>query len=360
MIAATLEVQIQAEIAGFKKQLAEVVNNAKSEGENAAKGFRGKFNNWMQDSTSQIASKGMKILSPIAIAESLTEAINIGGEKGFVGGLEGLANSLPVIGTAYRLGGAIGNAIGDAISDADEMEKAVEEKMTALKSRMPAMLAQLAEDTQERETLATGGVKSAALDAQLAIQSARYIGNERLAITLENAEKEKELRTKTDLELAQTSSEAARAQIESNFAKEKELMQRLVRDKFQAENDKESALQAKKIDDEVEKQAKAQAAEEKRVATARDLLEEELNFANDKANAQADAQKAFMEDAAAADAAAASAAEALNAATIGNGATALGSFKFDAYPDSDKKSIDQRIANATEATSKAVVGMGFN
>ena len=59
-------------------------------------------------------------------------------------------------------------------------------------------------------------------------------------------------------------------------------------------------------------------------------------------------------------AAAASAAEALNAATIGNGATALGSFKFDAYPDSDKKSIDQRIANATEATSKAVVGMGFN
>ena len=237
MIAATLEVQIQAEIAGFKKQLAEVVNNAKSEGENAAKGFRGKFNNWMQDSTSQIASKGMKILSPIAIAESLTEAINIGGEKGFVGGLEGLANSLPVIGTAYRLGGAIGNAIGDAISDADEMEKAVEEKMTALKSRMPAMLAQLAEDTQERETLATGGVKSAALDAQLAIQSARYIGDERLAITLENAEKEKELRTKTDLELAQTSSEAARAQIESNFAKEKELMQRLVRDKFHEARD---------------------------------------------------------------------------------------------------------------------------
>jgi hypothetical protein len=360
MIAATLEVQIQAEIAGFRKQLAEVVNNAKSEGENAAKGFRGKFNNWMQDSTSQIASKGMKILSPIAIAESLTEAINIGGEKGFVGGLEGLANSLPVIGTAYRLGGAIGNAIGDAISDADEMEKAVEEKMTALKSRMPAMLAQLAEDTQERETLATGGVKSAALDAQLAIQSARYIGDERLAITLENAEKEKELRTKTDLELAQTSSEAARAQIESNFAKEMELMQRLVRDKYQAENDKESALQAKKIDDEVEKQAKAQAAEEKRVATARDLLEEELNFANDKANAQADAQKAFMEDAAAADAAAASAAEALNAATIGNGATALGSFRFDAYPDSEKKSVDQRIANATEATSKAVVGMGFS
>ena len=347
MIAATLEVQIQAEIAGFKKQLAEVVNNAKSEGENAAKGFRGKFNNWMQDSTSQIAAKGMKILSPIAIAESFTTAIKAGGEGGFVAGLEALVNSTPIVSTGYQLGTAIGNVIGDAISDADEMEVAMESKLNAFKSKIPAVLAQLAEDTQERETLATGGVKSAALDAQLAIQSARYIGNERLAITLENAEKEKELRTKTDLELAQTSSEAARAQIESNFAKEKELMQRLVRDKFQAENDKESALQAKKIDDEVEKQAKAQAAEEKRVATARDLLEEELNFANDKANAQADAQKAFMEDAAAADAAAASAAEALNAATIGNGATALGSFKFDAYPDSDKKSIDQRIANAS-------------
>lgn len=359
MIAATLEVQIQAEIAGFRKQLAEVVNNAKSEGENAAKGFRGKFNNWMENSTSQIAAKGMKILSPIAIAESLTAAIKAGGEGGFVAGLEALVTSTPIVSTGYALGTAIGNVIGDALSDADEMEVAMEGKLNAFKAKVPAILAQLAEDTQTREMLATGGVKSAALDAQLAIQSARYIGDERLAITLENAEKEKELRTKTDLELAQTESEAARALIESNFAKEMELMQRLVRDKYQAENDKESLLQAKKIDDEVEKQAKAQAAEEKRIKSARDLLEEELNFENDKANAQADAHKAFMEDAATADATAASAAEALNAATIGNGATALGSFKFDAYPDSQKKNIDERIATATEATSKAVVGMGF-
>jgi hypothetical protein len=360
MIAATLEVQIQAEIAGFKKQLAEVVNNAKSEGENAAKGFRGKFNNWMENSTSQIAAKGMKILSPIAIAESFTTAIKAGGEGGFIAGLEALVNSTPIVSTGYQLGTAIGNVIGDAISDADEMEVAMESKLNAFKSKIPAVLAQLAEDTKTRENLATGGVQSASLEAQLAIAAARAQGDERLAMTMENAEKEKELRTKTDLELAEASTEAERKLIEGNHRKRLDLMGIELNKKYQAENDKESALQAKKIDDEVEKQAKAQAAEEKRVATARDLLEEELNFANDKANAQADAQKAFMEDAAAADAAAASAAEALNAATIGNGATALGSFKFDAYPDSDKKSIDQRIANATEATSKAVVGMGFS
>jgi len=359
MIAANLEVQITAEIGGFQKSLKQVATTAQAEGENAAKGFRGKFNNWMDSSSSQIAKSGMKILSPIAIAESLTAAIKAGGEGGFVAGLEALVNSTPIVSTGYQLGTAIGNVIGDALSDADEMEVAMEGKLNAFKAKVPAILAQLAEDTQTREMLATGGVKSAALDAQLAIASARYVGDERLAITLENAEKEKELRTKTDLELAQTESEAARALIESNFAKEMELMQRLVRDKYQAENDKESALQAKKIDDEVAKQAKAQEAEEKRVKTARDLLEDELNFENDKAMAQADAQKAFIDSAAEADLAAANAAGALSAATIGNGATALGSFKFDAYPDSQKKNIDERIATATEATSKAVVGMGF-
>lgn len=299
----------------------------------------------------------------VGIAENLAEAINVANEKGIGAGLESLVNSIPVIGTAYRLGSAIGNAIGDAISDADEMEEAMLARMKATEARLIGAVAQESMRREEQSVITDQMISAARLERQLAIETARAAGDEREVAFLEAESRVADLKHQLELDLAKTESADAERLLRENFDRQVELEQMAVDLKY-AELDQRDAEQVAKKEAleaaAAERIAAQEAREAERLAAqqereAEKLADEERRAAEklekDLAKAAEDRIKeiAALED------------ERLAAQTAGitDANTALGSFRFDAYPAADKRKNDERIANAIEGLRRdQLVGAG--
>lgn len=293
-----------------------------------------------------------KASAVIGIAENLANAINVANEQGIGAGLEAMTESTPVIGTAYRLGTAIGNAIGDGISDYDEMEEQMAARLQAMEARMPRVIATEQERNREMTAIADQLTQQARLERQLAIETARAAGDEREVAFLEAEGRVAELTRQRDIELGKTESEEEKRLISENFDRQVELEQMAIDLKY-AELDRRDAEAIAKREDAERKAAERVAELEAREAEK--LMEEERKAAEKLAEQEKrDAEKLAremekadeerikmigdMEE------------ERLAAQTAGvtDGATALGTFRFDAYPATQKKQNDERIVKALE------------
>jgi hypothetical protein len=345
---------------GVQKDLEEAIAEAgRSGAEAAAAEIETKIGN-AADTIGRDDSMARKMFAPlmkasafIGIAENLAEAINVANEKGLLAGLESLVESTPVIGTAYRLGTAIGNAIGDAISDADEMEEAMAQRMKATESRLPAMVMAEQERRAEMTAIADQTIQADRLSRQLAIETARAAGDEREVAFLEAESRVAELTRQRDVALAQTESDEAERLIRENFDRQVGLEQMAIDAKY-AELDRRDAEEISKREElerkaaeriaEIEsRDAKKLADEERREAEK--LMEEEQRaaeklqkFIEDSERERYRQIKSLEEERLAAQ-----------VGGISDANTALGTFKFDAYPATAKKANDERIVKALEA-----------
>jgi len=350
-------IRIGAEQTAFNTAMKETATAAGTGGEQAAKAYQSRFQAWVDRSKSQIARSSMAALSPFALAETLANTLTAMTEQGIVAGLSTLADSVPLVGAAHRLGLAFGKPLADAMfPDVAEMEAKILADTAALERKLKTSVAKLNEENAGLSSMAAQQEDAAGLGFDVQSFQAKASGNEREQAFIQAARREHELQVQLDQKLAESRSEAETDLLKQVFFQKLSLIEDEMLYTYDEIAKKEQEVSTKKTKDDAEAQAK-------REQEARDFMDDELNFENDKANAQAEAHKEWLADSAAAEKSLAILQdEAVTSAQSGlsSASTALGTFTFDAYPSSDKRANDNRIIKQLEIIAgKGTSGGGF-
>ena len=370
MNAGELTVRVRAELSEFDGQMREVERRAGEAGQKAGEQMTEKVGAYAKFGDA-ITKRFTGPMAFIGIAENVSEAINIANEKGIGAGLEALVNSTPIIGTAYRLGSAIGNAIGDALSDADEMEEAMAERLAAFEARIPSLMAKEKEQQRGLTQLADQTVQAAALERKLGIENARAIGDQREVAYLEALDRVATMERERDIALGNAVTDEEKERIRTNHELRLDLEQVALDSRFaeiqrredeQAQREKEAAdriaaqeaKEQQRLAEQAEKDAERLA--EKEAQLAEKNRKEEIKFLEDQLDAVADEMTDIEERR-----------KEAQGGAIEGFETALGTFKFDAYPDSEKRKNDVEMVNALKELVKRGLGLseqraalGFN
>ena len=347
MNAGTVYVDVRADYAAFEQGIARVETVSAQGGEKSAKGFSEKFSAYIERSKGQISRKLEGFINPIQIVNALGDGLKTFNETGDVtAALEGTIKSIPLVGAAYELGTQIGTALGNAFSDADEME----ESLKARGEQMDAMAKRAAEINkmrdEERSAIFGQKQESGDLERKLAIETARIAGDERRAADIEAIQAITDIEKNLASELAASMSEEETALIKDNHRLRLDLIEQELAQKY------------KKIEGEEAKIAEsALKADQDRI---QDAAREAADVARKAANeAEKEAKRAADQEERNRSAIAKIESDRISSQTAGitSGATAIGSFRFDAYPDSDKRRNDERMVKGIEAIATGQLSM---
>jgi hypothetical protein len=250
--------------------------------------------------------------------------------------LDGI-KTIPFVGAFANLGEAIyENTFGAADKAADEL---IKKQMAARDS----MLAGAARKNEiEAENAATRGslmLENRRLELEQQVAVVKMSGNEAGIARAEYEQKLSLLNMETNLERAKTEDEAVIKMIDERHDRKVSLlmMERDLTLKNLDEAAKKEAEQNQKLADDNARQAREQAdAKEKRIKRENEASQqaaEKLRMQELKDNEERIKQIADLEQ------------ERVSSqqAGIGSAQTALGSFKFDAYPAADKRKNDERL-----------------
>lgn len=332
MNAGEITIRVRAELAEFDGQMREVERKAAEAGEGIGTAMTEKVGAFARFGDA-IGKKFTGPMAFIGLAENVAESINVASEKGIGAGLESLVQSTPLIGTAYRLGSAIGNAVMTAFDEETDIGGMLNAQLS--NDQLAAQLAQ-----------------SSDLQKQLDVEAAKAAGDERLVATLEAEAKIEQIRKQREQAFLNAVSDQEMATIEENAARAEELemmrldaryaeIQRREDEKAQREIDAAERVAQKKAQDE---QRLAEKAEQDAIRLAEkeaDLAEKErdreIKFTEDSLDAIGKEMTAIEEERRKSE-----------TAGVGEFQTALGSFKFDAYPASEKRQNDQKMVKYLE------------
>ena len=355
MNAGELTVRVRAELSEFDGQMRDLETRAGNAGVAAAKQIDEKASK-TSDIGNMIAKKFSGPMAFIGLAENLTDAINTANEEGFGAGLEKLVQSTPIIGTAYRLGTAIGNVIADAISDDDEIEEEMKKKLEESERRINRASQREKESKQQMTAIADQAIQTASLERKLGIENARAIGDEREVAYLEALDRVASMERERDIALGNATSDEEKERIRTNHNLRVELEQMSLDARFaqiqrredeQAQRDKDAA--DKLLKDEERKQLdlqeklmnKAKDDQKKKDDLAEQQRKNDIEFLENQLDAVAD-EMTDIEDRR----------KKAQTSGLGSVSTALGTFKFDAYPDSEKRKNDLEMVNALKDIAK--------
>jgi len=329
----------------FNRTMSSDKTSADAAGAGAGGSFSNKFGNIVQDNFSeQKFGKVIGNLVGLGMADNMMRSISevIRGDSTLAAAFEELVSSTPVIGAAYQLGAALGDSIGQSIQRSlgllatDEDAKRIRAEELAYEADMKAALK--AEEEKKNAELkriaevrkAQEKARSDAFEAELgfqnfnseqekklaqdradfmakaAIQAAKNAGDEEEALRLEMEKAVADEREKL-LEGFADGSVAASEEEREAFKRLLAERETLVRDEF----DLRLGMLRKE-------QAERKKGDDERLERLRENLAQEFTeLENQRVSSQQ--------------------------AGIGSAQTALGSFKFDAYPAADKRKNDERL-----------------
>lgn len=350
-------IDVRANYSAMERDLVEAESKAAASAEGAAKQYESKFGAWLQKSAGSVSKKIEGFLNPIQLLDRVADFAERAGEEGIGSALDGLAKSTPIIGAAYRIGTAIGQSVMNAFGAETNEQFAARVEQELADAQARADRQRKIAQGQEAEARQTFGLEQEAGAAEFEAQMRQLerTGQAERAIFLRGLNEEERLQTEMELRVADAANEA-----------QADAIRRLYEAKIQSNADETR--------DKLDKQKAAdKAAAEARIA-------EETRAADAIAKAEADASKAAQREQEKADQEAARALDKANterirmmeesdrieserissqAAGITGANTALGTFRFDAYPDSDKKRNDERMVKALEQLATSGSGGGF-
>lgn len=335
MNAGEINIKVTASMEDFNRTMSAVKSTADTAGDIAGKGFSNGFKSQLSQVTdnfqSQMLSQVRKAFGAGAFINGLSTAIESAAQGANIATVfADSIKSLPFIGTlASSIETAISYATGAAQAEAEL--KASEERAARIER-------QLEEATAKR---AAADDRIAARQAALAevqlrrdIQGSLDASDKRAAADKEAQLEQMELQRRTTEAMRQAQYSFEWESIQALYLEEQK---RIEENRVRKYRDIEAS--EKKIADDVAKRAKDEAdklAEKKRndaEKLQKDLAEQESRLMQDRMAAQT--------------------------AGIGSAQTALGSFKFDAYPASQKKSNDERIVKSLESIRDQQKTAGF-
>jgi hypothetical protein len=339
--AGEINIKVTASMDDFNRTMSSVKSSADAAGAGAGGSFSNKFGNIVKDNFSeQKFGKVIGNLIGLGMADNMlrTLAETIRGDKSLGEAVNDLVSNLPIIGGAFEAGKAIGERIADGIfgatSESDQKRMRAEElayeadmkaALKAEEEKKNAELKRIAEVRKAQEKARSDAFeaelgfqnfnseqeKKLAQDradfmAKAAIQAAKNAGDEEEALRLEMEKAVADEREKL-LEGFADGSVAASEEEREAFKRLLAERETLVRDEF----DLRLGMLRKE-------QAERKKGDDERLERLRENLAQEFTeLENQRVSSQQ--------------------------AGIGSAQTALGSFKFDAYPAADKRKNDERL-----------------
>lgn len=336
-------IRVTAELGTFQQQQQQIVSDSVSTGEKAARGFADKFGDYIERAKGQISQKLQKAIEPDAIIRGLTTAIEtFNAGEGVVASLEAAASSVPLFGSAYKLGKAIGGTIREAVTGEAEIARALQAETAEMVRFVERRNKEEERKTTERRQKAQG-ISSATAEGQrlsydMAIQQAKLEGNLREAAFQETLRTEFELRRQLEQDLRDAKSDEEKALLQENYDTRIRLEQRALEERYRkiasdeakqaetrAKQEADAAEQARK---EAEDLAKQQQRDAERLADEQKRAREQeakiLEDVNDILDEGAKRRIATQQE-------------------TGVAQTAGGAFTFNAYTDQEKKANDDKI-----------------
>ena len=353
MNAGEINISVTASMQAFNETMSKV----KDEAEQTAQGFGSRFKDKLaSEFGDQKIGKMFGKLVGIGFADQMmrTVADAVKNDKSLLETLTGVIKSLPVIGAAFELGEAIGNAIFGAA------DRAAQELIDQQKAARADMLAAVGDRNKEESAAAdrTGGLmlERRRLEIEREFQAVRAQGDEEATARAEFQRLMDQQNLDLELRLAQGIGDAElNALLKVNEQKqlllEDELLARLAA--VQKEKDAKQASESEKAAREAERIAEAEAKESERIAR---LAEKEIEAAQRVAKERARFEEERLKDLLKVEE------DRIAAQTAGLGSqqTALGSFRFDAYPATEKRKNDEKMVMALEKiSSRQFVAGGF-
>lgn len=352
-------IRVTADLTNFTQQQQQIVSESVSTGEKAARGFSDKFGDYLERAKGQLSQKLQKAIDPDGIIRGLNAALEtFNAGEGVIASIEAAASSVPLFGSAYKLGKSIGTAIANAISSEGDIAAAV----TAEADAMVEYVARRNREQEQidRELMARGqGVLGARTEGQrlnfdLAIQQAKAEGDLREAAFQEAKKKEFELTKQFEREIRDAKSAEEKQLLEQNFQMRIRLEQEALNERFrqiEADEKKTADARAKADADAAEKRRKeAEDLAEKQRKDAEKIAEDQRKAREKEAKMLEDVNRILDEGAE----------QRLAAQQQSAGAqTAIGTFTFAAYTDQEKKANDEKIVRGIgELVTQARSGSG--
>ncbi len=337
MIAGDLSIRISAELAQFEKDMTTTVAKAGSAGNDAGSRYASEFSKFGETMKnrlqSQLAGISKNVLNPLALASAISQGFTTALRTGNVGqAYVDFVTSLPIVGT-----------FASQLTDIYDMmtgEAAMQEERAQL-TRQDALRRQR-EDRKKREALQAeeaianvAKAKAKEVDdlrrsmadttAELNSAYAKRSGDDEKAVAFEIDREDQRLRDQ-QAEAERGATEEQKRQIQEVFRLRRRLNmeegeQRINEIAKRRREEAQDAIEAAARDQEIEQDRLRKEAED-RERMLEDLKRKEIELEEERLAAQT--------------------------AGVTEGATALGTFRFDAYPATQKKQNDERIVKALE------------
>ena len=350
-------IDVRANYSAMERDLVEAESKAAASAEGAAKQYESKFGGWLQKSAGSVSKKIEGFLNPIQLLDRVADFAERAGEEGIGSALDGLAKSTPIIGAAYRIGTAIGTSLMNAFGAEtnEQFAERVEQELADAQARADRQR-KIAQG-QEAEARQTFGIEQEAGAAEFEAQMRQLerTGQAERAIFLRGLNEEERLQTEMELRVADAANEAQADAIRRLYEAKIQSNADETRDKLDKQKAADKAAAEARIAEETRAAdaiAKAEADASKAAQREQEKADQEAARALDKANTE---RIRMMEESARIESERISS----QAAGITGANTALGTFRFDAYPDSDKKRNDERMVKALEQLATSGSGGGF-
>ena len=350
-------IDVRANYSAMERDLVEAESKAAASAEGAAKQYESKFGGWLQKSAGSVSKKIEGFLNPIQLLDRVADFAERAGEEGIGSALDGLAKSTPIIGAAYRIGTAIGQSVMNAFGAETNEQFAARVEQELADAQARADRQRKIAQGQEAEARQTFGLEQEAGAAEFEAQMRQLerTGQAERAIFLRGLNEEERLQTEMELRVADAANEAQADAIRRLYEAKIQSNADETRDKLDKQKAADKAAAEARIAEETraaEQIAKAATDASKAAQREQEKADQEANRAREKTDAE---RVKMMEDAARIEEERITS----QAAGITNANTALGSFRFDAYPDSDKKRNDERMVKALEQLATSGSGGGF-
>jgi hypothetical protein len=350
-------IDVRANYSAMERDLVEAESKAAASAEGAAKQYESKFGAWLQKSAGSVSKKIEGFLNPIQLLDRVADFAERAGEEGIGSALDGLAKSTPIIGAAYRIGTAIGQSVMNAFGAETNEQFAARVEQELADAQARADRQRKIAQGQEAEARQTFGLEQEAGAAEFEAQMRQLerTGQAERAIFLRGLNEEERLQTEMELRVADAANEAQADAIRRLYEAKIQSNADETRDKLDKQKAADKAAAEARIAEETRAAdaiAKAEADASKAAQREQEKADQEAARALDKANTE---RIRMMEESARIESERISS----QAAGITGANTALGTFRFDAYPDSDKKRNDERMVKALEQLATSGSGGGF-
>jgi hypothetical protein len=350
-------IDVRANYSAMERDLVEAESKAAASAEGAAKQYESKFGGWLQKSAGSVSKKIEGFLNPIQLLDRVADFAERAGEEGIGSALDGLAKSTPIIGAAYRIGTAIGQSVMNAFGAETNEQFAARVEQELADAQARADRQRKIAQGQEAEARQTFGLEQEAGAAEFEAQMRQLerTGQAERAIFLRGLNEEERLQTEMELRVADAANEAQADAIRRLYEAKIQSNADETRDKLDKQKAADKAAAEARIAEETraaDEIAKAEADAIAKAQREQEKADQEAARALDKANTE---RIQMMEESARIESERVSS----QAAGITGANTALGTFRFDAYPDSDKKRNDERMVKALEQLATSGSGGGF-